>query len=221
MNENTIKNSLQYQAMMVDGLNYSYTNWITAYVQRLGHKYIEKRRRKLFRCLEVGCGTAEYLEQFGKGNYTGIDASKEAIQKAQLKYPGREFVCGDMRKLPFDDETFDCVVSNYVFEHVQDLDVVFDEIIRVLKPKGRLLVSLPTEGGWAWDVGRRMTSKRYMEKKFKIDYMALIKQEHVQTCHGVIMALKRKFTIVQKKYLPFLIPTVHLNAVVGVDCRKK
>lgn len=59
-----------------------------------------------------------------------------------------------------------------------------------------------------------------MEKKFKIDYMELIRKEHVNTCNDVIDVLKRHFAITHCRYLPFYIPTVHANAVVGFECKK-
>ena len=47
--------------------------------------------------------------------------------------------------IPFDDSTFDCIVNNQVFEHVEDIDAVLSEVRRVLKPGGILLSLFPSE----------------------------------------------------------------------------
>ena len=50
-------------------------------------------------------------------------------------------------RIPFDDNTFDIVFSDQVFEHVQDYPTAISEIKRVLKPTGRLgIVSMPRQG---------------------------------------------------------------------------
>lgn len=220
LNGNSGKTS--YDEMMVDGLNYSYVNRITSYVQKLGHNYVERRRRalSLSRCLELGCGNGEFLEVFKGANYVGIDKSKEAIDVAKERNPEKRFIVGDIRALPFKDGEFDCLIANYIFEHVKELDLVFQSIKRVVDARGRLLVSLPTEGGMAWAVGRHLTSKRYMEKKFNIDYLELIRREHVNSCDQVIRALQKHFTICHRSYMPFYIPSIHLNAIVGLECKK-
>ena len=47
-------------------------------------------------------------------------------------------------RIPFPNGTFDLVLSNQVFEHVEDLDFVLAEIARVLKPSGHLLALFPS-----------------------------------------------------------------------------
>ena len=51
---------------------------------------------------------------------------------------------GDATKLPFDDNTFDCVVTSEVLEHIQDDVSVISELHRVLKPGGSLGVTVPS-----------------------------------------------------------------------------
>lgn len=56
---------------------------------------------------------------------------------------GRTHVLGDAHYLPFSDNAIDVVFSNAVLEHVQRPWVVADEIYRVVKPGGRVLVNVP------------------------------------------------------------------------------
>jgi SAM-dependent methyltransferase len=65
--------------------------------------------------------------------------AKEITEKA---YGG--VLRGDATKLPFDDNTFDCVVTSEVLEHIQDDVSVISELHRVLKPGGSLGVTVPS-----------------------------------------------------------------------------
>ena len=51
---------------------------------------------------------------------------------------------GDATRLPFADDTFDCVVTSEVLEHIQDDVTAISELRRVLKPGGTLGVTVPT-----------------------------------------------------------------------------
>lgn len=69
------------------------------------------------RVLDAGCGygrTSEWLE-----NYVGVDFSPDFIEIAKKKYPHKEFVVSDLRKLPFKDGEFDWAVCISIKEMVQ------------------------------------------------------------------------------------------------------
>lgn len=57
-----------------------------------------------------------------------------------------DIMCEDICNLDFQDEAFDIVVSNDVFEHVIEYDRAFEEAYRVLKPSGRLIFTVPFDG---------------------------------------------------------------------------
>ena len=48
------------------------------------------------------------------------------------------------------DETFDCVISSQVIEHIAREPVLFDEMWRVLRPGGRLIIGTPDYATWQW-----------------------------------------------------------------------
>src|SRR5690606_26128029 len=53
--------------------------------------------------------------------------------------------------LPFKDASFDCVISSEVIEHIPDEDgKLIDELTRILKPGGTLVLGTPDYGGWQW-----------------------------------------------------------------------
>lgn len=100
--------------------------------------------------LDYGCGSGEVVEEGRRRGfnvygtevfYAGGNTKEVIAQKELLGSCVREMV-GD--RIPFCDQHFDLVVSNQVFEHVQDLRAVLAEIDRVLKPSGHLLCLFPS-----------------------------------------------------------------------------
>jgi SAM-dependent methyltransferase len=91
--------------------------------------------------LEVGAGppnsTSTYLATIGR--VTGVDLSAEVFDNPALS-DARTF---DGVHLPFADACFDGCVSNYVLEHVEDVETHFREIARVLRPSGCYLFRTP------------------------------------------------------------------------------
>lgn len=68
------------------------------------------------RILDIGCGTAGLAAFESGADITGLDAEDRP------GYPGREFVQGDARLLPFDDDAFDVAYSNSLVEHLDPAD---------------------------------------------------------------------------------------------------
>jgi 2-polyprenyl-3-methyl-5-hydroxy-6-metoxy-1,4-benzoquinol methylase len=99
------------------------------------------------RVLDAGCGTgygSTILAESGADEVVGIDVAENVLEAARARAPvGVHFEVGDVRTLPFEDASFDAVVSFEVIEHVAEHDVVLDEFARVLRPGGILAVSSP------------------------------------------------------------------------------
>ena len=102
--------------------------------------------------LEVGCGTGNILRSIALqrqewiGGMVGIEQSKTFINAAQ-RFAAQdgvadqiEFHVGDAHKLDFPDAAFDIVIANTVISHVTDPLVVLNEMSRVLKPNGTLVI---------------------------------------------------------------------------------
>lgn len=100
--------------------------------------------------IDLGCGTGYYLFLLSnlslKLHLTGFDNDKEATGEAKtlLKSRNIKFVVGDLHEMPFKDNSFDKAVASEVLEHVDDDERVLKETFRILKPKGMLVISVPS-----------------------------------------------------------------------------
>jgi SAM-dependent methyltransferase len=97
------------------------------------------------RVVESGCGTGSwvlYLQQQGIKNVVGVDNYVPAL--AQLEARGGRAVEGDVRKLPFEDNSVDVCMSLGVVEHFPEgPDALLREMERILTPGGYLFVTVP------------------------------------------------------------------------------
>lgn len=101
-------------------------------------------KRKGEKVLDVGCGTGQVvhlLSEFGFDAY-GVDVSPIAISIAKAKGKGKfELMKG--RKIPFPDNFFHSVGCYDVLEHTLRPAELLDEMIRVLKPEGKMVIACP------------------------------------------------------------------------------
>lgn len=87
--------------------------------------------------LDAGCGVgvlAEYLPHVG---LSGIDISREMLRLAKARMD--RVVQGDVENLPYPDNAFDCVFARSVIHHLPHPNRGVRELIRVLKPGGRII----------------------------------------------------------------------------------
>jgi ubiquinone/menaquinone biosynthesis C-methylase UbiE len=95
--------------------------------------------------LEVAVGTGLNLDKYPKEvRLTGIDLSEQMLDIARDR--ARELGCtaelrqGDAHALPFDDASFDTVVCTFGLCAIPDIDAALDEMTRVLRPGGKLIL---------------------------------------------------------------------------------
>ena len=91
------------------------------------------------RLLDVGCGTGAHSAAFAERGWevVGTDISEDLLQRARDR--GVETVTADAAALPFDDESFDAVVSMWTHTDVDDFAAVVREVARVLRPAGSFI----------------------------------------------------------------------------------
>ena len=100
------------------------------------------------RILDLGSGTGQCIDglfsRYRKAAVTALDIARPMLQRAGqrgrwLRRP--QCVCADAERLPFGNHSFDLVFSNLMLQWCTDLDAVFRELRRVLRPGGLLLFS--------------------------------------------------------------------------------
>jgi ubiquinone/menaquinone biosynthesis C-methylase UbiE len=113
--------------------------------QRLLKAYVLAAEKVHGNLLEVGCGEGRgvtwlmpHVEKF-----SAIDKITEVVEGLKKKFPQGNFISGNIPPLPYDDNTFDCVVSFQVIEHIANDNLYLKEISRVLKPDGIALITTP------------------------------------------------------------------------------
>lgn len=89
--------------------------------------------------MDFGCGRKPYRSLFSVNEYIGVD----------YENPGHSHdnelidVFYDGKHLPFSDDSFDCIFSSEVFEHIFNLPEIMKELNRVLKSDGLILITCP------------------------------------------------------------------------------
>ncbi len=120
--------------------------WRAGQERRLGIIRQAAGERLRGRVFVDGCGLGTYLEKLAAeaNSAIGLDIEHERTLQAKQKTP--RVVCGAGEFLPFPAGTFDLILSHEVLEHVQDDGKAIQEIVRTLKPGGRLVLFCPNRG---------------------------------------------------------------------------
>jgi 2-polyprenyl-3-methyl-5-hydroxy-6-metoxy-1,4-benzoquinol methylase len=93
--------------------------------------------------LDAGCGDGRYLAALAAElpqRRAGVDLSERILETARERVPA-DFRQGNLEAIPFADGEFDVVLCSQVIEHVLDADAAVDELARVLRPNGTLIIS--------------------------------------------------------------------------------
>jgi SAM-dependent methyltransferase len=118
--------------------------------------------------VDIGCGpgylAAQISQKFPDVKIAGLDINELTLKNAKRTwlpdlYPGLEFLIGDAQQLPFLDSSLDFIVSSLSLHHWRDVQAVFQEIFRTLKPGGNVLIfdlrrDSPSYFYWALKIGQ-------------------------------------------------------------------
>lgn len=154
----------------------------------LKHKYkLASNGLKVGKVLDVGCGVGDFLHTAEMHGWecTGVEPSEDAKVIAQKRMNGKIISSEDLENIP--EGFFDLITMWHVLEHVDDLRWQVEQLRRLVKPKGRVVIALPNYKSYdgqyykelwaAYDVPRHLNhfNKTTLTKIFKACGMELVK----------------------------------------------
>lgn len=109
------------------------------------YEFAKRRIKRNAKVIDIGCGTGYGSAVLGeKYEATAIDNSNEAIEYANKHYSKKaKFLTANATKLPFRDSSFDAACSFETIEHIKEVKKFLKEVVRVLRPSGKFILSTP------------------------------------------------------------------------------
>ena len=192
------------------------------------HRQLEKFDfpKNISKVLEVGAGNAPHYK-FIKHEYDEyhIVETSGTIIGNYADNPKVIAANYDGKILPYEKEYFDRIIISHCLEHIVDPEAFLFEMMEKLKTGGVLSISLPTDPGLLFRIGRLYLKIFSLRNKYKIssekfDYMNAT--EHVNSIFGLSSIIKYNYKDCLKDYyLPFKIKLFDLNLFYNVHISKK
>jgi ubiquinone/menaquinone biosynthesis C-methylase UbiE len=177
--------------------------------------------------MEIGPGSLPHI-RYWKGRpqqYTLVDVQQNVLDRSssilKAEKIGVVSYLTDSYQLPIPSNHVDILISFYSLEHLYPLELYLEELKRVLRPGGKLVGAIPTEGGLAWGIGRFLTSRRYIKKLASVNPDKIISWMHPNFADNVMMQLDNKFEIRYRKFWPFRVPSIDLNLIISFIGKKE
>jgi len=173
---------------------------------------------KFNKLLDAGYGTGIFfftLKQVSKELY-GIDEhkkNKEVMKRCKENGLNLKLISGNISsKLPYKNDTFDCIVTISMLEHIKDLDKVMNEFYRILKKDGYLIACFPVKNKIT-DTFFRMIAPFWKEK------VDIVNEFHISSHKDIIRAVKKKFEILKLSKFPLFLP-LDISSYVCLKAKK-
>jgi ubiquinone/menaquinone biosynthesis C-methylase UbiE len=141
------------------------------------HRYLQAREIAAGKVvLDIACG-----EGYGTAllaglaaRAIGVDISREAVRHAKARYVAGniEFLVGSCARIPLPDRSIDLVTSFETIEHHDQHEKMMQEIKRVLRPRGVLVISSPDKQHYSIDTGHR--NEYHVKELYAHEFKALL-----------------------------------------------
>lgn len=195
-------------------------------VEKFNHGFpLKKGIFENCRTLEIGAGLGEHIkyETINKQLYVAMELRDELAKEIQKHYSGIKTIVGDCQeKIDAEDGSFDRILAIHVLEHLPNLPAALNEIKRVLNPdKGKFIVVIPCEGGFAYNLARNISAKKIFERKYNEKYDWFVKTEHINYPTEILEELNKLFTIQERSFFPLKLPIVSFNLCIGLVLTSK
>ena len=181
--------------------------------------------------MDVGCGSSPYRFLFDQNNiaYVGIDI----VDAEKFDYCNADIVPFDGKRIPFADESVDDILCTEVLEHVPHYQDLINEMYRVLKPGGCIIVTVPWSARFHYiphDFFRYTpTSLQSMFQEFTkvtienrgtditsiVAKLIVIWFRNIRPAHGRFNVLTFVLALTLTPFVPFLAMLGHISAKHG------
>lgn len=152
--------------------------------------------------LDLGCGLGRHSILFGKNefNVSCFDISREAInrtkewaEKENLKF---DYKVGDMIKMPYTNEQFDCIFCRNVISHTdtEGMKQIIKELYRIMKNNGECYLTLGSKDSW----GFKQSNWPFIDEntKMRMEEGPEYKVPHFFADYNLVKELFNKFKII-------------------------
>ena len=206
--------------------NHAYTG-LMGYFMKKCHKDLENFpfSEKINNVLEIGAGNAPHYKfinhHYKKYYIIETTKIKKSYYKDNPKVIAKKYN-GD--KIPFKNNFFDRIIISHCLEHISYPEKFIFEMIKKLTKGGILSISLPTDPGVLFRLGRAYLKLFSIKNKYKIsanefDYMNA--SEHVNSIFGLNSIIKYNFkNSIKESYIPFKIKSFDFNLFYNVHIIK-
>lgn len=187
-------------------------NW-ELYFQHMGRYLFARQLVRGKFVLDAACGSGYGTAILAQRAYrvAGIDVSEETVAYCKQYYQrdNTQFVNMDCANLAFPKESFDLVVSFETLEHIKKVERFVQELHRVLKPDGQLIISTPNRDIYA--LYNKNRKNEYHTREFDENGFRELMEPHfeIEKIYG-----QRYFS---KKDIPLLVPYTSSQIPTGPD----
>ena len=220
-----------FEKKQFNKLNSLYSNHIykglNGFLMRYCHRKLEcfKKKEKYSKVLEIGAGNIPHLDylKHDYDEYFIAETSTYALEfyKEMKNVKAYSY---DGVNLPFEDNFFDRIIISHCLEHINKPEKFLFEVMNKLRNGGVLSISLPTDPGLLWRLGKIFTKYYTAKRTYKIssnEYDYLLATEHINSIFNLISLIRYNFkNQIKENFLPFKIKLVDLNLFYNVHITK-
>jgi len=193
------------------------------------HKKLEifKKKDSYDKVLEIGAGSAPHLKYLthSYNEYHIAETSNYASEVFEKNLNNKIiFKKYDGKKLPYENEYFDRIIISHCLEHILSPEEFMFEMMSKLKKGGVLSISLPTDPGFAWRIGRMFIRLFSIKKTYNIsgdEYEYINATEHINSIFNLISLIRYNFKdSIEERFYPLKIKSPDLNLFYNVQIYK-
>lgn len=138
--------------------------------------------------LEIGAGNLNHVPYLpGSCHYDAVEPFRELWQDSSYRSRVRRMYV-DLQDVPL-RETYDCIFSVAVLEHLTDLPFVLARSGLLLSEGGTFRAGFPSEGGLLWGLAWRVTTGLEYRLRHGLNYGTLMRHEHLNSANEILLLL--------------------------------